>query len=62
MELFRLWFEYLPSEEPIHEMLRERRRKQQAEDKKLAKEFAAHALTLPAIRRKVVAQLRRVKR
>lgn len=62
LDRFRLWFEYLPSDEPILEMVRQRRRKKTLEDKQKARDLTHFALTLPAIRRKVVAQLRRVKR
>lgn len=62
LEKFRLWFEYLPSDEPILEMVRQRRRKNTLDAKQQARDFTHFALTLPAIHRKLVAQLRRVKR
>lgn len=62
LEKFRLWFEYLPSDEPILEMVRQRRRRQTLEDKQRVRDLATTALTLPGIRRLLVAKLRRVKR
>lgn len=62
LDSFRLWFEYLPSDEPILEMVRQRRRRQTLEAKKQAQDLTLWVLTLPGTLKHLVAKLRRVKR
>ena len=62
LDKFKLYYEYLPSDEAVFALVREYRRKQRAKDRADAKAFQTWIAGSPRVLMKVVAHLRRVKR
>lgn len=58
LERFKLHFEYLPSEEPIMEAVRQYRRQATLKIKREHREIFSWVLTLPGMITKLIAQIR----
>ena len=61
LDKFKLYYEYLPSDEAVFALVREARRKKRAKDKADMKAFQHWIAGSPKVLAKVVAHLRRVK-
>ena len=62
LDRFRLFYEYLPSDDQVFETVRRYRAEQRKKQKQEVEKIRDWLLSSPAVWRKVVANLRRVKR
>lgn len=62
LDRFKLYYEYLPSDEAVFELVRQFRAKKRKKDKADLRAFQHWMASSPKVLEKVVAHLRRVKR